>query len=571
MIRISFLCAFALLLLRPVAAQPGNLGQIELSVTDRYKAQVSEATMLRRLPQYRDSTTERLPVRYSIMSQPLPVRFSPQTISPARVAKVKVPDIYRGLVRAGFGFYTTPFVEAYYNSGRSSKSSYGFSGRHFSTQGGVQDIVFEDNALIRNDLGGYYTRHFRRFSWKTELEGQWDKYSYYGRPRPATWNEDSLLGEAPYNWYRHYALRSSLHEARDGSMGALSQSAVAYRYFQDNYRSQEHDLDLNTRWKIPAQDEHLYLELNGAWFQTRYDSLYQGADSSQLFQRDFFQVQARPYFRVEREDYSFDFGLNVYFVEQMDSRPERSESNLFFFPELHFQYKLVPDILSLSAGMKGNVERNTYRDLTLALPYILPGQESRPTRDFELWLQLDGALSSRSNFRLRGGYRLQRDRALFYRQPFLQSDSLPYALAVEYADMGIFYAQGDLNLRFNPRLQTELQLLVRAFEMQSNTRPWHLPYFEGTWQWDYQLGDKISTQLGLSVIGPRQAFDQLRNPDLAAMLSGYFDLHWQLEYFYNSRISAFINFNNLLNQQYDLVLGYRNQSINALFGFNYRF
>jgi len=102
-------------------------------------------------------------------------------------------------------------------------------------------------------------------------------------------------------------------------------------------------------------------------------------------------------------------------------------------------------------------------------------------------------------------------------------------------------------------------------------RPWHLPYFVANTDVSYLHRKKISVGLGMDIVGPRQAFDQIVNPEVPSILKGYVDASLNLEYIYNSRISAFINLQNLFNNQYDLFLGYRAQSINAVFGFNYRF
>ena len=125
-------------------AQPGgNLGQIELKVTEKFRAEVGESRKISTKPDFRDTTTSKLKVNYRISSRPIEVKFSPDPISPARIAKVPVDDLNQGLVRLGFGLYVTPLAEGYWNSDRSSQKQYGFWGRHFSTIEGADRIFHQ--------------------------------------------------------------------------------------------------------------------------------------------------------------------------------------------------------------------------------------------------------------------------------------------------------------------------------------------------------------------------------------------------------------------------------------------
>ncbi|MDZ7846775.1 MAG: hypothetical protein U5L96_08380 [Owenweeksia sp.] len=209
----------AALLGHAAMAQPGggNLGQIELSVTEKYKAEVGEAVKLAEIPQFKDTTTVRLPINYRIISQPIEVRYQPEPISPARIARVPVDGLYQGMVRLGFGLYVTPMAEAYWNSDRSSEHNYGFWGRHFSTQSGATSI-FDNNALSQNELGAYFNRFYRNMKWETRANGSWDKYSYYGIDElPAVdsldmsdFDDEDELPEPMHNWYRKYEITTSI-------------------------------------------------------------------------------------------------------------------------------------------------------------------------------------------------------------------------------------------------------------------------------------------------------------------------------------------------------------------------
>ncbi len=555
-------------------AQPDdeNLGQFELSVTDRYKAQVMDARKILERPSYKDSINQKLAVDYQIFSTPISVKMQPDNLKPARIAKIEVPELYKGYVRLGYGMYNTGLVEAYYNSGRSSKQSYGFSARHLSSKDGVEDRVFDDNGFSRNHIEGFYNRYYRKFTWHTSAQVDLDKFTYYGSPvLGLSTNEDSARGVAPYNWYRTYSIRSSIKEALPQYLGWMEELALEARHFDDNYQSQEQDFQLKTDWVLPAGSQDLNLDLNFAYFQNSIDSLYPGINDTVAYDQSTFQFQARPNIHLEREDYSFDFGLNLYILDQQDSRPNLGDGRIFFFPELILNYKLVPGVLRIKAGIKGELQRNTFQDLSQLSPFLAPGQLTRAGGENRLFAAMEGILASNLGFSLEGGYQAFRNRAFLYTNPSGLQVQDQLFVNVRYQDIDVYYAKGALDFNWQEKLLAKLSATARSFSPRNNgEQAWYLPYFEAQLSTRYNLRDKIGLQLALDYIGARRALDQ-RYPNYEPLLEPYVDLGLKIDYRYNSRIGAFVSASNLLNSQYDILLGYRAQSVGVIFGLNYRF
>ncbi len=557
-------------------AQPDekeNLGQIELSVTDRYKAQVMEAQKVLERPTYQDSIEQKIAVQYAIFSSPIEVRMQPETLSPARIAKIEVPELYRAFIRTGYGLYNTALAEAYYNSGRSAKSSFGISARHLSSQDGVEGLYYDDNSFSRNHLGAFFNRYYRKLTWHTEAAVNLDKFSYYGNPITGAFsNEDSTRGSAPYNWYRSYAVKSSIKEANKKALGWLQGLSLGFSHFDDNYRSAEQDFQLETDWALPADDKNLYLELNAMYFQNQMDSLYAGFQDSSAFKQSTFQFQARPHIHMERNNLGFDFGLNLFILDQKDSRPDFSDGRVFFFPELIVRWKMIPGVLSIKGGIKGELSRNNFRELSQLSPFIAPGQLTRAGGENRIFAGMEGILASNLSFNLEGGYQIFQNRAFVYANPsFDRSLDQVLYVGLRYHDINILYAKGALDFNWNEKLRIKTSAIARSFQSnESGARAWYIPYFEANLSAYYNLKDKIGFQLGLDYIGSRFA-SNTAFPNYDALLKPYLDLGLKIDYRYNSRIGAFVNFSNLLNSQYDILLGYRAQSVGVMFGLNYRF
>src|SRR5690606_32824885 len=87
---------------------------------------------------------------------------------------------------------------------------------------------------------------------------------------------------------------------------------------------------------------------------------------------------------------------------------------------------------------------------------------------------------------------------------------------------------------------------------------------------DYTLKEKIKLGADLNYVGKREAFDQSINEEVESTLPAYLLANLQVEYLYNSRLSAYVNVLNITNSKYDMYLGYKAISINFLMGFTYK-
>ncbi len=555
-------------------AQPGgNLGQFELKVTEKYKATVGEAVKIVPTPEFKDTTTAKLPVNYRIAGQPIEVKYKPEPISPARIAKIPVEDLQNGLLRVGYGFYGTPLAEAFWNSGRSSKNNYGFWGRHFSTQRGVAQTVFDDNALSRNTAGAFYNHFYRKMKWESKLSGSWDKYSYYGIDHYADSSQAALTPqdeEAPdpqINWFKKYEISTAISGEKQQDLGFLDKAGLRYYNFSDRFDSRENLVALTTNWDLPAEDLNLDLDLNASYFKSVFDSISSGAQS-------YATVQARPKIETQFSGVLFKLGLNVYGYQfKADSLSD--EFKFAFFPEAMLEYPVVQDVITAYAGVKGQLRHNSYYNLSSDNPYITPGPLLKPTRTTDVFVGLSGIISSTTSFNLKGGFKSQKDLVLYYRDPFYNYDTLaiPPSLSVLYDNSNTLYAAGELSVNLNDNLQVGARGELYLYDTKVQEKAWHRPAFTAGLSADYTLREKLVLGTDLRYVGPREVFVASLEEfaDAESQLPAYLDWDIDLEYLYNSRLSAFIKASNLLNQDYDLYLGYKAQKINFMLGFAYRF
>lgn len=545
-------------------AQPTDIGNLELSITDKYKAKVSEANMYLDFPSFKDTTTEKILVKYQIFSDPVDIQFRPKSLPPLRIKNLKLDKLPRGLVRFGYGLYNTPLAEIYYNTGRSSKYNFGFGARHYSTQNGVEGRVYENNAISNNQFNAHLNRFYKNLAWNTNATAQFDKVSYYGVDRVPLGEVVQEDLDPNSNWYRQFGIQSQLLSTNGKSMAWLQKLGLSYYNLTDDYSTMENNLQLTSRIDIPVIEEMINTDVNLSYFRTDYDSISK-------FSQSFLTLQFHPKITTTKNDWSFDFGLNLYYNSAFKSTEPEINGNIYFFPEVIVRYPVVKDVLITYLGLEGKLIQNSVKSLVNDNPYLNPGQELKPSRNMDLFIGMNGILSSSTSFNLKGGFMSTEDRALFYRNPFYYFDSIQPGIDVLYDKVDRYYVRGELSLNIKNNLQINLNGELNSYITTNIDEAWHLPAFTGGLNSVYTLKKKIKLRADLDYIGERTAFAAQDNLDVPNILDGYIDLGLGIEYLYNSRISAFISANNLLNSDFDYYLGYRTQNVNVLFGLSYQF
>lgn len=546
-------------------AQPqnGNLGQLELSITDKYKGKVTNASKYIDFPSFKDTTTKKLDVNYRINSQPVDVNFSPRKLPPVKITQISLEKLPRGLVRLGYGFYNSALAEFYYNSGRSSKYNFGFSGRHASTTNGVDGIIFDNNGMSNNELGTYLNRFYKKMAWHTDAFANFNKVSYYGVDRVAAGDAIPEAVDPPHNWYRTFGLNTNLLSTNNKAMGWLQNIGIRYYNMTDDYSSMENNFQLLTELDIPAADKNINTDLNLTYFKTEYDSLTS-------FNQSYLTFQAHPRISSIYRGLVIDFGLNLFYNSALDSAG-LEDGQIFFFPEVVIKYPIVKDVLITYGGIEGSLRHNTLNSLVVDNPFLNPGQYLRPSRTTDIFIGMNGILSSSTSFNLKGGYSSTNDFALYFRNPFYYLDSIDPGISVLYDNVDRFYVRGELLVNLQNNLEINLSGELNSYDPETSNKAWHLPSFTSELSALYTLKDKIKTKAKLRYVGARDAFEQSLNADVPSGLPAYLDASLGIEYLYNSRLSAFINANNLFDANFDYYLGYQTQGINVLFGISYQF
>ncbi|MFB6257596.1 MAG: hypothetical protein ABEH38_02800, partial [Flavobacteriales bacterium] len=145
-----------------------------------------------------------------------------------------------------------------------------------------------------------------------------------------------------------------------------------------------------------------------------------------------------------------------------------------------------------------------------------------------------------------------------------------------YAGGELIELRGDLSFYQDERLKLNLTASYRDYRLDQEERAWHRPIFQGSFHGWYDIQDKFTVRARILYVGPRKARSlaplegaKRVNDSYILDLPSYVDANIGFEYRYTKDLSAFIRFNNLIDDRYQRWYGYPVQGFQVLGGLTY--
>lgn len=528
--------------------QGTTLGGIDVDAYGEYKPSISDAFKINDQPQLADTTADKPLLTYSIRKVSFENEFKTEEIKPAKI-KETVSKIYPNYAKVGVGNYGTIYGEAFINSKRSSKYQYGLHLRHMSSTGGIDGVAH--SGYINDDFDVYTKRMYKNHTMSYSINYDHNRVYRYG---PADVNTERADIRSAYRLYQGKIEYLSTKE----KLSALFDKA----YFNYDYLTTGKSDYLESRFAIGTQLSSL---LKGEQFEMDLDYELIGRSGGQDYSS---LLSLKPKIIAERGRLNFSLGFGV-FWNYYESFPEEGETDFVFVPNVDFKYTLFEDVLIARAGITGGYYNNSYRGvLQQNLFSSLFGIEAKPTHEtLRMYFGLKGVLSSNITFNAETGLR-KVNNLLNYVYGGIGSQ-----LVTNYSNTDIFYLDAELLYQKEEQYAVGLYTKMRSFE---NSEIYHVPTLRMGLRASYNLSDKILFNAELFYVGTRKALD-FNTDNIGNIveneieLDSYFDANLGIEYRYSKVLSAYVNFTNFLNSDYDLWYEYRAQGFGVLGGFSYRF
>jgi hypothetical protein len=532
------------------------VGDLELFLRDANK--ISDN------PKIRESVSEMLPIQYKLIPNKLNAPFEVKPIPAAKInLEEKLSKLYRGYVRGGFGLYTTPFLDASFTDGRSRKGTFGLRYRHLSSAGNVAAEDSIPDRFSDNEFNFWLKKFLPKHSISANVDWERNVIHYYGFLPDSFPNVDIDGLKQRFNAFdAGFSLNSYFRDSTKINYDA----GVKFYHFSDQKEGKEINFDVAGNIRKYADTELFSMDLglnyNAFDFFDQIDSLNRDKEGVIL--------KLVPKASTQRGNLQVSVGMGI-MIDGNSNEP------FHFYPMAEANYGLFDNILVPYAGVRGDIDRQTYRDLTSENPYITTSPRLRNRNErLNIYGGLRGRISSDVSFNAEVSNTNYEDFAYYVNDTVFSSTN---QFSIVYDDLSILNFSGELSFDAGEKIKFFGRGDYNIYTTDKQNEAWHQPGLKISAGGVYNLKNKLLARAEIYQMGKRKALSMgpveggvLRDQGgYVVDLKGYLDMNLEVEYRYNKRLSIYTRLNNFLAAKYAVWNNYRVQRFNAMMGLTFAF
>lgn len=547
----------------------------EESVVVIASRKIPQAYRITESPKIIDSIAPQSQVQYPLLSLKYENTIEIDTIDAATIKLVdKLSRLYNTYVKVGIGSDLMPLGEIYYNNGRSRKYAYGASLKHLSSFGKLKNQAparFDRTAF---DLYGAINE--KKYTAKAEFLTNTKGLHWYGFQNPNA-DRDSIQ-----NRFTEIGTRLSYASHKKDSASLNYKVGFDYFNYHDkkskvdslaNWNGKENFVGINSsfwyKWGQEIFAADLNIHYNGYKFG-ELNKTINGIDSGIV--RNNTVVSLKP--TVTTYAFNNKLKAQVGFDFTIDGN---IKTKAYIYPIAEVKYSLFNDILIPYAGLKGGLKQNTLKTLSRENEFILSNVEIQNEHNaITLFGGIKGTLTKQIGFNASFSFGNYKNKALFITDTLSTSGGNQFKPI--YDTINITTLEGSIYYQLSEKIKVDAIGRFNSYSARNNSFAWNLPMLEVILRGSYNLYDKFLINLDMTYEGGRKGLVYANGKDVsledgqyAKKLGFIADVNLGVEYRYNKRISAFVQFNNLAAQRYQRWYNYPVQAFQVLGGFTFRF
>ena len=248
---------------------------------------------------------------------------------------------------------------------------------------------------------------------------------------------------------------------------------------------------------------------------------------------------------------------------------------MYVYPLAEIKYSMFNDIFIPYAGIRGDLKQNSFKAMTTENEFILPNVELRNEKTpIAFYGGIKGTLSRRISFNAGISFANVRDKALFVTDTLFSEGN---KFNVIYDTMNVTTIDASISYQFKEKIKIDAIGQYNSYSALNNSYAWNLPQFQFMIRGYYNLFDKFLFNVDFNIEQGRKALvitpdtqTTIENGQRISDLAFITDINLGIEYRYNKRISAFIQFNNLASQRYNRWYNSQVQAFQVLGGVTFR-
>lgn len=477
----------------------------------------------------------------------------------------RIVDHSSNYVKLGVGNLGTILGEAYFAVEDYEDIRFGGFVKHLNQKGNLEDQKFS-----RQEVGVFGRRIFPMFTVNGLIGYNGFGTRFYGIPMDVDNNNLNPTREAQRfnDIYFSGELTSNFDPANEDAL-SYSVKADAYTY-KDKFDGKENSIALsgylNKRLRTFNIGANVALDFNSIGGVNTPD----GNLNNSL-------VNANPYIKFKGDNYNITLGANIV--------SEFGDSSRFnIFPVAEIDFSLVPGYFYIFGGVKGGVEKGSFRSFTKTNPYLgLTPNIMNTVERMNIYGGIKGNAGATFGYKVKAFYRQIEGLPMF-----VNNVDRPFQFDLVYdgdGDKALKHVgiEGEINVRLSELVNLGGRLNIDNYTTVSQEEAWHLPKMRLAANARFNISEKLyidaealfhgnatareytyTTDETTNVTSPSDTYSKTSIPS-------FFDLSAGAEYKATKQLGIFVKANNMFNTEYSRYLYYPKLGFNILGGINFSF
>ncbi len=510
-----------------------------VEITSEYKPVLRNAVKINFSATNLTSDTSHAKLQYNIPSQNLFYTYQPLPVKPLALQVDTALDLGdRNFVKLGFGNYSTPYAKAGLSFGDGKKSLVNVYGDYISSSNNA--VKYQDYSQFNAKVAASY------FMPKNELYGSaaisQNTYNLYGYDHTVytDYTKDSVQQR-----FSDLKIAGGVRNLKPNESGINYNPNVQVNLFSLQNKATENSFVLNA----PVEktfDNDFTIKVAAKVDATNYST--NGLPVNVSIHNNIYQLA--PSIELSGERFTLHGGI----------APTWDNNQLTILPDIYAEFPIKGKAFVVQGGWVGQIIKNTYQNLTDVNPYLLPVTSQLNTREMEFYAGIKATVGKHFNFNAKASFITYHDLALFVNDT---NNYKGFNIKNE-SKANDFRVHADISYINQDKFTITSGLTINGYTgLQDNSHAWGMVPIEFNtslrW-WAYK---------SLLVKGDLNAFGgapYLLKNNVSNTLSGGSDLSIGTEYVINKKFSAWLDFNNLLNNKYQRWYNYPVYGLNVLVG-----
>lgn len=553
-----FICTFAYLHICTSAFAQTNKEELtteDVEVIKDYQPMLADAVKINFPPQVPVWDSKQSKMKYYLPKKQMTLSYLPPPIKPlAMSTKETDTDLPKASLKTGYGNYSTIFIDAMYNSGRSEWFNWGANYKHLSSKSkSLEAQNFSENNL---ELFGKY--FFNTVIFKSNIRASRDVIYFYGNPGVKKSKRLSDIDSLQqYFYFANYTGELSNYESNGLRIDWKMQFKFDYLLNKNDASEWSPFVNINLSKLFDNKNE---LSLNFKYDYTDYNDniaayIVLGNFPTTIPQYDYKRTitSIHPKFKFIKDIFTLYAGLDLTF-----EKDERND-NTYLFPDITTETKLLGDKLIFYNGWHRFIQKNSFKSLTDENPFLSQSIQIINSKTEDRFAGARGGFMKNFTYNLKFSQKIVNDLPLFFNDTM---DLNKFKIAYDDKTQ-IINLLGEISYQQTEQFRVKFGGEYFIYELSEEEKAWHLPSYSLNLSGSYLAWKKILLTTDIFFEGG--IFARAKDGTLYS-LKDLTDLNFSVNYFFSKKLTFFVMFNNVMRKKHYRWMRYPSYKENGLIG-----